>query len=109
MDAALDKPDYSLTGEASRKAVDAGPPAAEWYHTDVPRKRMKELMRRSDQPAIRDTVIWAALHLLLASTGIALWGTWWALPFWLAYGVVYGSACDSRWHECGHGTAFKTR
>ena len=25
------------------------------------------------------------------------------------YGVVYGSSSDSRWHECGHGTAFKTR
>jgi fatty acid desaturase len=22
--------------------------------------------------------------------------------------VLYGSACDSRWHECGHGTAFRT-
>ncbi len=31
------------------------------------------------------------------------------MPFWLAYGVLYGSACDSRWHECGHGTAFRTR
>ena len=31
------------------------------------------------------------------------------MPFWAAYGVLYGSACDSRWHECGHGTAFKTR
>ncbi|MFM2370382.1 MAG: hypothetical protein RIS85_104, partial [Pseudomonadota bacterium] len=27
---------------------------------------------------------------------------------WLAYGVLYGSASDSRWHECGHGTAFRT-
>jgi fatty acid desaturase len=26
----------------------------------------------------------------------------------LAYGVLYGSGGDSRWHECGHGTAFKT-
>jgi fatty acid desaturase len=25
------------------------------------------------------------------------------------YGVLYGSASDSRWHECGHGTACKTR
>jgi fatty acid desaturase len=25
------------------------------------------------------------------------------------YGVLYGSSTDSRWHECGHGTAFKTR
>jgi fatty acid desaturase len=23
--------------------------------------------------------------------------------------VLYGSASDSRWHECGHGTAFRTR
>ena len=29
------------------------------------------------------------------------------LPFF-CYGVLYGSASDSRWHECGHGTAFKT-
>ncbi|MDE2792359.1 MAG: fatty acid desaturase [Paracoccaceae bacterium] len=26
----------------------------------------------------------------------------------MAYGVLYGSAMDSRWHECGHGTAFRT-
>ena len=31
------------------------------------------------------------------------------MPFFAVYGVLYGSACDSRWHECGHGTAFKTR
>jgi fatty acid desaturase len=31
------------------------------------------------------------------------------VPFFLCYGVLYGSATDSRWHECGHGTAFKTR
>ncbi len=27
----------------------------------------------------------------------------------MAYGVLYGSSGDSRWHECGHGTAFKTQ
>ena len=100
--------DYSLTGDAARRAVDAGLATAEWYHTDVPRKRMKALMRRDDAAADRDTLIWAGLHVLLAAGGIALWGTWWAVPFWLAYGVLYGSACDSRWHECGHGTAFRT-
>ena len=35
--------------------------------------------------------------------------SWWAVPFFLAYGVLYGSTSDSRWHEAGHGTAFKTR
>ena len=39
----------------------------------------------------------------------ALWGTWWAIPFFIVYGVLYGSHRTSRWHECGHGTAFKTR
>jgi fatty acid desaturase len=101
--------DYSLTGPSSRRAVEVGLAAAEWYHTEVPRKQMKQLMQRRDGPAIRDTLLWIALHLVTAAGGILLWGSWWAVPFWIAYGVLYGSACDSRWHECGHGTAFKTR
>lgn len=100
--------DYSLTGPRAKHAVEAGLVAAEWYHSDVPRKTMKELMKRRDGPAIRDTAIWVALHALFAAGGIYFFGSWLALPFWLAYGVIYGSACDSRWHECGHGTAFKT-
>lgn len=101
--------DYSLTGERAHRAVEAGLATAEWYHSDIPRRTMKELMRRSDQPALRDTAVWLGLHVLFAAGGIVLWGSWWAVPFWLAYGVIYGSACDSRWHEAGHGTAFKTR
>ncbi|MBY3595397.1 fatty acid desaturase family protein [Rhizobium bangladeshense] len=101
--------DYSLTGPSSLRAVEAGLAAAEWYHTEVPRKLMKELMQRSDQPAIRDTILWAILHVAFAAGGIWFWGSWCAVPFWFAYGVMYGSACDARWHECGHGTAFRTR
>ncbi|MCI5109947.1 MAG: fatty acid desaturase family protein [Marivita sp.] len=103
------KRDYSLLGPNARQAVETGLAAAEWYHTDIPRKQMKELMQRSDQPAIRDTVILFACMVLFAAIGIALWPSWWSAPFWLAYGVLYGSAMDSRWHECSHGTAFKTR
>jgi fatty acid desaturase len=104
--------DYTLTGDASQRAVQRGLAAAEWYHTEVPRKVMKELMARSDGPALRDTILWIALHLVLG--GLAVWlsvtgHVWWSVPVWLAYGVLYGSACDSRWHECGHGTAFRTR
>ena len=100
--------DYSLLGPDGRRAVKTGLAAAEWYHTDVPRKEMKALMQRSDQPAIRDTLILYGAMMLLAGIGIALWPSWWSAPFWLAYGVLYGSASDSRWHEAGHGTAFKT-
>ncbi|RWO94300.1 MAG: fatty acid desaturase [Mesorhizobium sp.] len=101
-------PDYSLTGHSARRAVEAGLVAAEWYHPEVPRKLMKELMQRSDQPAVRHTLMWLALHVIFAAGGILFWGSWWALPFWFAYGVIYGSGCDSRWHECGHGTMFRT-
>ena len=101
--------DYSLLGADAKRAVKTGLAAAAWYHTEIPRKEMKALMQRADQPAIRDTVILLGCMALFAGLGIALWPSLWSAPFWLAYGVLYGSAMDSRWHECGHGTAFKTR
>ena len=100
--------DYSMLGPDGQRAVDTGLAAAEWYHTDVPRKVMKDLMQRSDQPAIRDTIILYGIMIVTAGIGAALWPSWWSVPFWLIYGVLYGSASDSRWHECGHGTAFRT-
>ncbi len=104
----MGKRDYSAFGADAKRAVESGLAAAEWYHSDVPRKAMKELMARSDGPAIRDTVILYGSMILLATIGIVMWPSWWSAPFWLAYGVLYGSASDSRWHECGHGTAFRT-
>jgi fatty acid desaturase len=101
--------DYSLVGRDTARALENGLAAAEWYHTDLPRKQMKELMQRSDGAAIRDTIIWLGCIAISAAGGIYFWGTWWCVPFFLAYGVLYGSATDARWHECGHGTAFKTR
>ncbi len=100
--------DYSLIGPDARRAVEMGLAAADWYHTDVPRKDMKEMMKREDRPAIRDTVVLFGAMILLAGAGVLLWPSWWSAPFWLGYGVLYGSAMDSRWHECGHGTAFRT-
>ncbi|HEV2252898.1 MAG TPA: substrate-binding domain-containing protein [Streptosporangiaceae bacterium] len=100
---------YSLTGPENQAAVQAGLAGGDWFRSAVPRKQMKELMRRSDYPAIRDTIIWLGLMGLFAGLGIAFWGSWRALPFFAAYGLLYGSTSDSRWHEAGHGTAFRTR
>jgi fatty acid desaturase len=102
------KRDYSLIGHDAQLAVANGLAAAEWYHTDIPRRTMKEFMRRTDGPALRDTMLWVALFVLFGCGAAALWGSWWCVPFLLSYGVLYGSSSDSRWHECGHGTAFKT-
>jgi fatty acid desaturase len=101
--------DYSLIGRDSAEAEANGLAAAEWYSCPIDRKLLKELMKRSDGPALRDTAIWMGALILSAAGGIWFWGSWWAVPFFLVYGVLYGSASDSRWHEAGHGTAFKTR
>jgi fatty acid desaturase len=100
--------DYGMLGHEASEAVKAGLKSAEWYHSDVARKEIKELMKRVDGPAIRDTMIWLGLMVVFAALAIFLWPSWWAALPLLAYGVLYGSATDSRWHECGHGTAFKT-
>lgn len=101
--------DYSLTGEQARLAEEAGLVSAQWYQCPVPRKRMKELMQRSDNRAIRDTAIWLGAMLVTGLGGYVFWGSAACVPFFLVYGLLYGTAANSRWHETGHGTAFKTR
>jgi len=101
--------DYSLHGASKAEAIEAGLANAQWYRTPVDRKALKTLMKRSDGPALRDTALWIALLVGTAAVGISLWGSWWAVPVFAVYGVLYASAADSRWHEMGHGTAFKTQ
>jgi len=103
-----EKSDYGLTSKGAREAVAHGLASAEWYRTPVPRAKMKELMRRKDAPAIRDTAIYYAGLVASGALAYGFWGSWLCIPFFALYGVLYGSASDSRWHECGHGTAFKT-
>jgi len=70
---------------------------------------MKELMRRSDRPALIGYGLWLGMVVLTGGMVVAAWGTPWAVPAAIAYGIFYGSCADSRWHECLHGTVFKTR
>lgn len=106
--ASMERRDYSLVGAEAQRAEARGLASAEWYAHPIPRKALKALMRRKDGPAIRDTAIWLGTMLVCAVAGVHFWGSWLAVPFFIVYGVLYGSASDSRWHECGHGTAFKT-
>lgn len=101
--------DYSLTGANAQSAVDAGLANATWYQCAVARKRMKELMQRNDSRALRDTVLWLGALVISGVGGYVFWGSVACVPFFLVYGLLYGSAANSRWHETGHGTAFKTR
>jgi Na+-transporting NADH:ubiquinone oxidoreductase subunit F len=100
--------DYSLVGENAKRAVELGLAEADWYQTPVPRQTIRKLLERRNGPAIRDTVIWFALLALSGGATALLWGSWWAVLPYLVYAVLYATASDSRWHECGHGTAFRT-
>ena len=79
-----------------------------WYRTQVDKKYLKALMEKRDAPALRDTALLYLLMASFATIAILLMPSHWSIPFWAAYGVLYASAADSRWHECGHRTAFKT-
>ena len=70
---------------------------------------MKILVARSNGRAARDTVLWLVLLVVTGLIAWQSWGSWWALPAFALYGVMYGSASDSRWDECGHRTAFRSR
>lgn len=101
--------DYSLTGPENAAAQAKGLASARWYRCAIPRSQMKKLMLRKDGPAIRDTILWFGAIIAAGALAYHAWGTWWAVPAFALYGALYSGPADSRWHECGHGTAFKTR
>ena len=101
--------DYSLTGPLNQQAQELGLANAQWYRTEIPRAKLKELMQRTDRPATIDSLMWIGLLILTGGLGAYFWGSWWCVPFFAVYGVLYGSGGDSRWHEMGHGTAFRTQ
>jgi fatty acid desaturase len=82
------------------RAVETGSRRPKWYHTEVPRKVMKELSSARTAP-MRDTILWIALHVLTAGAAS------------ISVGHLVGGAlldrlrravrlrCDTRWHEAG--------
>ena len=105
----FDPDEYRLVGGAGDAASAAGLANADWYRCYVPRPVMKALMQRQDARALRDTLLWYALVVAAGVLAGHALGTAWAVPAFLLYGALYCGPADSRWHEAGHGTAFKTR
>ena len=79
-----------------------------WFSFDISRRDLRELMRRSDGPGLANFGLWLALLAGSGYLAALFWGSWWGVPAFLLYGTIYSSS-DARWHECGHGTCFKTR
>jgi Na+-transporting NADH:ubiquinone oxidoreductase subunit F len=99
---------YVLSKENSEKALAKGLAEATWYSTPVPKAEIRELLERRDGPAIRDTLLWFTLIFAAGYWAWIWWGKWSAILPFAIYGALYASSSDSRWHESGHGTAFKT-
>ena len=98
--------DYSLDGEETRRAIAAGLADGQWYEPPIDPERLRQLTARRNARPAADTALWLAL---VAGTGAAAFlslGTWWAIPAFAAFGVMWGGSADSRWHENGHGTVF---
>jgi fatty acid desaturase/nitrite reductase/ring-hydroxylating ferredoxin subunit len=100
--------DYSLTGPESARAVDRGLANANWFQPVIDPTVMRGLQQRTNACAAGDVVLW--LSLLIGFGVLAWWSmwSWWSIPAFAAYGALYGGSADPRWHECGHGTAFKS-
>src|SRR5262245_52830023 len=89
--------DYRLRGGADRATIltdDSFEGRVEqvWFSPPIDRKTFKQLIKRTDAVALRHFGLWLAL---LVASGIAAfftWGTWWCVPFFAVYGVLYAAA-----------------
>jgi fatty acid desaturase len=104
--------DYSLTGPEAKRAEEKGLANGQWFVPQIERKTLRRLMQRDDYHATRDTLLLFAIIGGSAYASLLFWqqGSYclFSLFFWI-YCTFYTSSGDSRWHECGHGTAFKTK
>jgi fatty acid desaturase len=104
---------YALSGVTEGAAViteDAFQESVEeaWFAAKVDRKAFKALLKRSDLAAMRNFGLWLVLLAASGYAGFLSWGTWWAVPAFFVYGTLYTSS-GARWHECSHGTPFRSR
>ena len=90
-----------------QKTVDFGEILQRWYHCEVPRDELKELMQRSDLKGIVRTVSFLAVLVGVGYLAYLSIGTWWMVPAFFAYGTVY-CFLNHLMHETHHRTVFKT-
>nr|WP_322715673.1 hypothetical protein [Nostoc sp. ChiQUE02] len=77
----------------------------QWYRCPIERQQLKELMKRRDMPALRDTALWFILIITAGAIAYVSWGSWFAVPAFLVYGWLYGGNfifCN----RCGPCSAF---
>jgi fatty acid desaturase len=82
-------------------------PAPEWWAPKIDRKLLRSLMKRKNYRGFINVGLWILLLAALGYLGARMiWSPWCILVFFV-YGNVFGN-CSARWHECLHGTPFRT-
>ncbi len=107
--ARVQRRDYGLLGAEGQRAVERGLSNADWYRSPVDRKRMRQLMERTDRHAVINTLLWLGLIVGLAIAITLTWFHWWTPLLMVPYGMLWCLGGDSRCHESGHKTMFHTR
>ncbi len=103
------KRDYSLVGEDSIKANELGLINAQWYKCKIDSRELKELSQKNNIRPLFDTLLWIVILTILGLLSYSYHETWLAYPLFALYGFVYALGGNSRWHEMGHKTAFKSK
>ena len=79
-----------------------------WWQPKIDRKEYKEICKRSNSKAWFHTILYFSVLIFTGYLAVISWGTFYAVPAFILYGAVYACS-NSRWHEYGHRTVFKTR
>jgi fatty acid desaturase len=80
----------------------------DWYRPEISRKELKVLMTRGDSKGFANFGLWLACLVASGYLAYKAVGSHWVISAFFLYGTIY-SSCDARWHECAHGTPFRTR
>ena len=100
---------YDISSANTELARRAGYVDAQWALPAINAVELRRLQRRSNLHATLSTSLWLGLTVIAGFAVVATAWSWWSIPSVAVYAALYGGASDSRWHEMGHGTAFRSR
>ncbi len=81
---------------------------SKWWQPKIEKSELKKLTKRSNLHAWYHTILYFGVLVGSGYLAYLSWGTWYAIPAFFIYGTVYACS-NSRWHEYGHRSVFKTR
>ena len=100
---------YDISSTNTELARQEGYVDAQWALPTISTADLRRLQRRSDIHATLSTSLWLGLMVMAGIAVVLTAWSWWSIPSVAVYSALYGGASDSRWHEMGHGTAFRSR